>query len=385
MGARSRILVVGLVAALMGVGVTVPAALAVPSITTSYPAISTVAGEQLDIELQVDGSPGERVALELASVPENWEATLRAGGYTVGAVTVPPGGEEPASATLEVQVPPDAEARTHELVVEASSNQGTDRLPIDVTISDTAQSAVTLDTEFTTLTGAPEDTFSWSVTLNNDVPEELTFQLSAQGPQGWQVSATPSTESRANAVTVEGGGTATVNVEATPPTGVSAGTYPIVLQVSGGGRSAQIELTAEVTGSVQLSMTTATERLNASGNAGEATPVTLVVANDGSAPAQGVSMSASPPTDWEVQFEPATIESIPPGQSANVTARVIPADDAVVGDYVVTMTADAQGNQAQSEIRFTVETSGLWGLTAIIVIILVIAVLAEIFRRYGRR
>ena len=385
MGARSRVTLTGLVMLLSGLVVAVPAALAVPSVTTNYPAISTVAGEQLDNDLQVDGAPGERVALDVASLPDNWEATLRAGGYTVGAVTVPPGGEEPASVTLEVQVPPDAEAGAHEVVVVASSSAGTDRLPVGVTISETAQSAVTLETEFTTLTGAPEDTFSWSVTLNNDVPEELTFQLSAQGPQGWQVSATPSTESRANAVTVEGGGTATVNVEATPPAGVSAGSYPVVLQVSGGGRSAQVELTAEVTGSVQLSMTTATERLNASGNAGEATPITLVVTNNGSAPAQGVSMSASPPTDWEVQFEPSTIEAIPPGQSANVTARVVPADDAVVGDYVVTMTAAAQGQQAQSEIRFTVETSGLWGLTAIIVIILVVAVLAEIFRRYGRR
>lgn len=385
MGALRRAVWVATLVVLLVAG-TVPAAWGAPSLTTDYPAISTVAGEQLDVDLRVDGDPGERVALEPTSVPEGWEATLRAGGFTVGAVTVPPDGEGPASATLELRVPPDAEAGAHEVVVEASSSAGSDTLPVEVTIAETARSAVTLETEFTTLSGAPEDTFTWSVTLNNEVPNEITFQLDARGPQGWQVDATPSTESRANTITVAGGESATVSVEATPPSNVAADTYPVALEVSGGGRSASLELAAEVTGSVDLSLSTPSERLNASGTAGGVTEVSLVVTNNGSAPAQGVSLSASPPTDWEVDFEPPVLDVLPPGETANVVAHVDPADDAVVGDYALTLTASSeQQQQDQTEIRFTVETSGWWGLTAVLVILLVVAVLAEIFRRYGRR
>lgn len=361
-----------------------PAVSAAPSLTSPYPSIVTAAGEQLDVELDVSGSPGERVELALQGVPAGWQADMRAGGFSVRAVTVPPSGEEPATVTLEVAVPPDASG-AQSMTVVASSRAGTDQLPLDVTISDTATTAVSLDTEFTTLTGAPDDTFSWSVTLHNDVPEETTYQLAAQGPQGWQVSATPSSESRANAVTVEGGSTATISVEATPPPGVTGGSYPIVFEATGSGRSARLELTAEVSGSASLSLSTASERLNASGPAGQATTVPLVVTNEGSAPAQGVSLSASPPSDWEVTFEPTELDTLPAGESTQVQARVVPSGDAIVGDYITTFTASSEQQEATSDVRFTVETSGTWGIMAILVILLVVAVLAEIFRRYGRR
>lgn len=361
------------------------AAVAAPLVTTDYPSVSTVAGEQLDVPLEISGSPGERVSLDVEGLPDGWSATLTGGGYTIGAVTVPPGGQEPASATLELQVPADAAEGTHQLQIEASSSAGADELPVEVTISQTASSAVSLETEFTTLTGAPDDTFTWTATLHNDVPEEVTYQLDAQGPDGWDVAATPTSESRANTVTVGGGETAEIDVEATPPSGVSAGTYPITLEAVGGDRSAQIELTADVTGEPQLSLSTASERLNASGSAGEATPVQLVVTNEGAAPAQSVQLSASPPSDWSVEFEPSAIDQIPAGESAQVTARIIPADDAIVGDYVTTLTAEADGQQASTDVRFTVETSGLWGLVSVVVIILVVGGLVEVFRRYGRR
>ena len=365
--------------------VVVPPALAAPSATTPYPAIVTAAGETLEIQLDVGGSPGERVGLALDGVPDGWRAQLRAGGFNVQAVTVPSSGDGPATATLELTVPPDAR-KSETITVVASSAAGTDRVPIEVSISETATSAVSLETEFTTLTGAPDDTFTWSVTLNNDVPEETTFQLAASGPEGWQVSATPSSESRANAVTVEGGGTATISVEATPPAGVSGGAYPLLLEVTGGsGRSASLELTAEVTGSPSLGLTTASGRLNAAGPSGEATTIPLVVTNDGSAPARGISLEASPPSDWEVTFEPAQLQALPAGESVQVQARVTPSEDAIVGDYVATFTASAEQGEATSDVRFTVETSGAWGITAIVVILLVVAVLAEVFRRYGRR
>lgn len=359
------------------------AAWAVPSVSTLYPGVEVAAGEQVEFDLTVDASSGDRVDLAVTEAPEGWQTSLRAGGFNVRSVTPPADGT--AEVTLEVTVPPDAPEGTHRVVVEATSAAGTDVLPLELEVTETATSAVSLETEFATLQGDAEDTFSWSVTLSNDTPEETTFALASAGPQGWQVSANPSTEARANTVTVAAGGTATISVEATPPPDVTAGEFPIGLQVTGGGQSAQIELTAQVTGSPQLTLSTATERLNASGTAGEATTVDLVVSNDGSAPLTGVELSASPPSDWEVTFEPATIEAVPPGESAQVQATITPAGEAVVGDYVVTLTASSEQREDQIELRFAVGTSGAWGVASLSAIALVLLGLFEVFRRYGRR
>lgn len=354
-----------------------------PSVTTRYPAVDVAAGEQVDFDVSVASSPGERVALEVVEAPEGWGAALRAGGFNVRAVTPEPG--EPADVTLEVAVPPDAAEGSHEVVLRASSDEGTDVLTLDLRVTEGATSAVALSTDFATLRGGAEDTFSYSVALANDIPEETTFAMAASGPDGWQVSANPSTQARANTVTVAAGGSATISVEAIPPPGVTAGGYPMVLEVTGGGRTARIELVAEVTGTPQLSLATTNERLNASGTAGDTTAVDLVVTNDGSAPLTGVELSASPPSDWEVGFEPSVIEIVPPGEAVTVRALVTPTGEAVVGDYVVSLTAASEQRRDQLELRFAVGTSGAWGFGAIAAILLVVLALGEVFRRYGRR
>jgi uncharacterized membrane protein len=66
----------------------------------------------------------------------------------------------------------------------------------------------------------------------------------------------------------------------------------------GRGTTLEHRLLVEVAGSPALTLQTADERLNASGAAGDTTAVQLVVRNTGSAPLQGVRLSASPPTGW---------------------------------------------------------------------------------------
>lgn len=380
-GARRGLAVLG--AAAVAVTMTALPAAAQPQVTTDYPAVDVAAGDQIDIDLDVTSSTTETVQLAVTEAPDGWTTALRAGGYNVRAVTANP--QEPATVTLEISVPPDADAGDHRITVTATSDSGSDELPLDLRVTEAATSAVTLDTEFPTLRGGTEDTFRYSVTLQNDVPEETTFALAAQGPEGWDITANPSSESRANTVTVGAGESATITVEATPSPGTQAGTYPILLEVSGGGRTAQLELAAEVVGAVQLELNTVNERLNASGTAGNPTTVTLVVANAGSAPLTGVELTASPPSDWEVAFEPATVDVVPPGESATVEATITPGGEAVVGDYVVTLTASSDQREDSIDVRFTVETSPGWGIAAVSTILVAVVGLTGVFRRYGRR
>jgi uncharacterized repeat protein (TIGR01451 family) len=238
--------------------------------------------------------------------------------------------------------------------------------------------------DFPSLQGSATDTFRFDLTLANRSGREATFSLAAAGPEGWTVSARPSTEQQAATVTVEAGGSATVNVEADPPDDVAAGQYELGVQASGEGQTLQSSLSVEITDSASMTLTTANERLNASGNAGDTGTVTLLVQNDGNAPLQGVELSATPPTNWDVEFEPATVD-IPAGESAQVIARIIPAGNAVAGDYAVTITAAGGGLNESVEIRYAVETSGRWGLVGILVIAGAIAALVGVYRRYGRR
>jgi uncharacterized membrane protein len=356
----------------------VPAHGATLTLSTPYPAVVVEAGDDVSLDLKVASSPPQRVELDVRA-PKGWTTTLRGGGFVVSGVHA--GDTE---VTLDIAVPPEAKG-THKVTVTARGANGERaRLPVSLSVRGGGGGDVALEAEFAELSGGASDTFSYSVTLRNGTPKKTTFALSAKGPSGWEVSAHPSAQQRATTVSVDGGGTATIEVSADPPDNVTAGTYPISLGVQGGGRQAVTELVAEVTGSVEMELSTPDERLNASGSAGDRTRVPLVLSNKGTAPLNGVTMSASPPSGWEVTFEPETV-NVGPRQTAEVVAVITPSDDAVTGDYMVTLTAGKEGQQSSADVRYSVETSRWWGLLGIAVILLVAAGLWQVFRVYGRR
>lgn len=380
----SRALVIaGLTTALV-VASSTPATAQTVSLTTPFPTVDVEAGDSITLDLEIRSDVRQRVDLAIASVPDGWDASLRGGGFAIGSVTTDP--EGPVEVTLNVEVPADAADGAHAVVIDATATSGaSDRLEVELRVAEQVAGAVTLETEFPRLTGGSEDTFSFDLTLRNDLTEEATFALVAAGPEGWQIEAHPSTEQRANTVTVEPGSTASIDVEITPAANAQAGEYPVVVEATGSGQRVRAELVVELVGSVQLELTTPTERLNASGTAGAQTRVELLVVNDGSAPLAGVTLSGSPPSGWEVAFEPETVATVPPGEAVPVTAIVTPAEDAVTGDYAVSFTASGQGRSSTADIRFTVETSPTWGIVGVLIVAAAIGLLALVFRRYGRR
>jgi uncharacterized membrane protein len=205
------------------------------------------------------------------------------------------------------------------------------------------------------------------------------------GPEGWQVSARPAGEEQASTLLVGGGATGSVTVTADPPDDVVAGSYPIQVGVSGGGRDAATELQVQITGNFAMTLTTPDERLNVDVVADRTTNIALVVVNDGTAPLVGVELTATPPTDWEVVFTPRAIQQILPGERAQAVASITPAGSAVAGDYVVTIEARIPETTSQMELRTTVKTSGFWGFVGLLLIVGALVGLGWVFRRYGRR
>ena len=352
-------------------------------LSTPYPDVVVEAGTAVTFPLEVTAGSPRRVALDVGQVPRGWTATLRGGGFVVDGVFAE--ADQPATVDLELDVPVDAGKGTHTVVVTATAAGLASRLPLRLRIADEVAGAVTMAADFPQLQGAADSTFSFDLTLENDTPRELRFSLEAAGPEGWTVTARPSGETQAATAIVEGGGSTTITVEADPPDDAQAGAYPLQVTASAGAQTVTTELEAEITGSFALTLTTPDERLNAAVTAGQATPVQLLVRNDGASPLVDVGLQSTPPAEWEVTFEPERIDQIPPGETAQVTAHITPSADAVAGDYLVNLSAQGGDASDDMELRATVETSAAWGAIGIGLIVVAFAGLGAVFRRYGRR
>jgi uncharacterized membrane protein len=352
-------------------------------VSTDYPVVNVQAGQNVTLTLNLAAASIERVALSVAQAPAGWTADLQGGGFTVGGAYVGP--NQTPTVTLHVQVPRTASTGRYHVIVDAEAPSGATKLDVQMNVLAQASDAFTLTSQFDKLQGSTTDSFDFSLSLANNTGTKATFGLTAAGPQGWTVTASPASQNKAAAVDVDSGSSADVSVTAKPPADVAAGTYPITVTATGQGTTLTAKLSVEVTGSGSVSLATADQVLNANGAAGNTTDVHLVVSNTGTAPLSAVSLASTPPTGWTVTFDPKTIDTIEPGKSADVVARVQPAGDAITGDYQVTLSANGQSSNDSVDIRYTVETSTWWGLVGVIVIAVAVVALLWLFRRYGRR
>lgn len=360
-----------------------PVAAAV-TLTTPYVGIEVQPGSTATFELVLDATERTRVDLAIEGAPDGWTARLRGGGMQVTSVFVDP--DSPPELQLAVSVPADAEEGAQELTVTATAGGATTALAVTVNVATAAGGSVELTTDVPVQRGSSDLTFPFTLELRNDTPAQATFSLQAVGPNGWQVTAQPSGEAQAASFSVDAGATKAIDVEAVPPENVEAGTYPLAVQaVGGGGRNAAIELTVEITGRVEMALSTADERLNARATAGSPTDLTVVVTNNGTAPLEAVNLTATAPSGWQVTFDPATVDGVAAQQAANAVARIQPSGDAIAGDYVVTVTAQNDEASEAIDIRVTVETSPVWGVVGLLLIVAAIGGLYWVFQRFGRR
>lgn len=363
-----------------------PVSAASLQVTTPYPTIAVQPGSTATFNLTVKTPVAERVALSIAGVPSGWTAILHGGGLEVRSVWVDPSATNPPSLALDVSIPSDAADGTTTITVRASAGGETASLPLEIVIAKQAGGTVELTTNFPNLKGASTATFPFTVTLHNNTPNQLVFTFQATGPAGWTVTALPSGQTQAASITVTAGSTGSIDVTATPPSTVQAGTYPINLTVAGpGGQNAQTQLSVEITGSVNMSLTTPNQVLSTQATAGDTQDFIVLVQNNGTTDLKNVSLSADAPSGWHVTFDPATVTSVAPNQSANVTAKIQPSGDAIAGDYDITIHGSTTQANQQMTVRVTVNTSPFWGVVGVVLIAGAIGGLYGVFRRFGRR
>jgi uncharacterized membrane protein len=244
---------------------------------------------------------------------------------------------------------------------------------------------VTLVPDFPGLRGPSDGEFSFTVTVRNDTSSDVELELVGQGPSGWLVTAEPAGQSRASAISVGSGQSSTVKLTAKPPVGAEAGLYDVGMTATGPGVDASLGVKVELVGDVSLELTTPDQRLNADLTKGEPTELALLVVNTGSAPVQGVSLTSTAPSGWDVTLTPELVEQIGPGESAAVTASITTSSEALAGDYDLTFQATAEQANDSLQIRSTVTPSAAWGLVGVGLIALTLSGLALVFRKFGRR
>ncbi len=356
-------------------------------LVTDYPAVTVAAGETstLKLKLRNYGLAPQPVSLSVAGLPPGWKAEFLGGGQPVSAAMADTG--EAVNLQLRIDVPAKAEPRAQTLVLRADGPSGAKaELPLKVSLGSELPASLGLKAKLPSLKGTQKSSFEYQLTIRNDSAKDLPVSLGAAAPPGFQTSYTEAYGSQEiSSIPVEAGQTKDVKIKVQPPGAITAGDYKVVARVSAEGANADAPLTLQISGQPKLRLSAKDGRLSGQAEAGSASPINLVVTNDGGAPAENIELSASPPSDWKTEFQPKKIASLDAGQSAPVEVLLTPSAKAVAGDYMTNFRASGKGDSSSADFRVTVTTSTLWGVVGIGIIAIALLIVVGAVARFGRR
>jgi uncharacterized membrane protein len=353
---------------------------------TDYPAVTVRPGttSTISLRLQNYGLPPERLALEVTGAPGGWSATLLGGGQPIAAAM--PGTNASVSLQLRVEVPQNADMAAQTLTVTAQGPNANVSLPIGVALAKELPAKLSVEPKLPALRGTARSTFEYQLTIKNDSGRNLLVSFGAQAPRNFETSFTEQYGSQElSSIPVEAGQSKDIKLKVRPPSTVGAGRHPVPVTVSAEDARAATEVALEIVGQPRLRVSGREGLMSARAEAGAQTTVPVVITNEGSAPADGVELSGSGPSGWKVEFDPKTIERIPPGQRAEAQALITPNPKSLAGDYMVNTRASAQGEQASGDFRVAVATSTVWGIAGVGILGIALLVMVGAVARFGRR
>lgn len=354
---------------------------------TDYPFLTVRAGETTTIKLKLQNAnlPPEEVLLSASGIPDGWKGEFLGGGQPIGAAMAAPNATVDLSFRLDV--PADAKVGAQSIALHAKGATINADLPLRLSLGGSELPAkLTLKTQLPSLAGSPKSSFDYTVTVGNDSGKPLVVSLGADAPPNFQTSWTENYGSQEiTSIPIDAGQTKDLKLKVQPSSDAAAGAYKVRAHVAAEGASAETTLGMTITGQPKLRLTGKDGRLSGQAEAGNTAAFAVSVVNDGSAPAENVELSSTPPTDWKVEFNPKTIPHLDPNQTQEVQALVTPAAKAIAGDYMTTFRANAKGSDASADYRVTVTTSTMWGIVGIVVIAIALLVVVGAVARFGRR
>lgn len=356
-------------------------------LTTPHPELAIRPGktESIPLTLRNANLPPQRASLQVSGVPDGWQWSLKGGNREVSAVIVAPNATQEVN--LELTPPEGVGGESVPIDIKARYGNATADLPLVVKLSNADEGAgLELKSELPALRGTASSTFSFRMEVTNDGAEESLFNLVANAPEGFQTRFKRGYGSEEiTGLPIEAGSSENVTLEVTPPRSAPAGRYPVVMEVSGGGTSTSTELSIEVTGQPEVTLTGPQERLSGEAVAGKESRFPFTLVNTGSAPASDIELAANPPSGWKVEFEPERVNMIAPDATSQVNVKITPSERAIAGDYMVTVRATGGLVSESAQFRVKVNASTVWGMAGLGVIAAAALVLGMAVMRYGRR
>ncbi len=114
-----------------------------------------------------------------------------------------------------------------------------------------------------------------------------------------------------------------------------------------------------------MDVTTPSGRLSTEAYANKQKEVALKIVNNGNTDLTNVNLSSTAPDGWNVSFSQPVIDVIEAGASVEVTAYITPGEDALSGDYVVSVKASNSDTSDSAEFRISVKTETIWGVVGV--------------------
>jgi uncharacterized membrane protein len=362
------------------------------NISTPYPGITINTGDDATFTLNVENesTTPQNVSLSVDEKPDGWDAYFTGDGNPITRVYVNDADSDDNNAEVDlvVSIPDDAKVGDYTIKISGAGQSGfSDTLELNITISEEQFTKGKIVCNYPQQQGSSDTTFTYSLTLTNNSSKAQSYALSATTPdKNWQVEFENSDGVQISSLSLESGRGATVKVSIDPPDDVAAGSYGIPFSAVSAEETRSADLTAVITGTYGMTLSTPSGNLALDAEAGKKSSVTLTITNSGTADLTNIQLlTSSEPTDWEVSYEKTTIESLAAGDSVEVIAYVQPAHDAVNGDYVVSIKAKTDQVTTSAAFRVTVKTSTIWGIVGIAIVAVVVVALILIFRKFGRR
>ncbi len=348
---------------------------------TPYTKITVSPGQSVDyvVDLINNGNRVINEELTINGLPRGWEYTLKANNYNIRQLSALPG--EKQSCTFALTVPLKVNKGTYRFSLNAGSSAS---LPLTVVVAEQGPFRAELVTEQANMEGPTSSTFNFEAVLKNYTADKQMFALVANAPRGWNVSFMADYK-KVTSVELTPNNTSRVNIEIDPPDMIEARSYKIPVRAIAGSVNTQLDLEVVITGTYSVQLSTPSGLLSASITAGEQKKIELEVKNTGTADLTDIKINPETPINWEVTFEPQTVDRLTPGGSATVYATIKPSKKAIAGDYAVTAEAKTPEASSKAAFRISVKTPLLTGWIGILIIIAAAGSVYYLFRKYGRR
>ncbi len=348
---------------------------------TPYTKIFVSPGASVDYSVDVINNSKEiqNKEISVTGIPRGWTYTLTSGGYKISQIAVLPG--EKKNLSLKVDVPYQVNKGNFRFKVMAGDSIA---MPLVITVAEKGSYETEMTTNQPNMQGASTSTFTFTATIKNRTAEQQLYSLVADATRGWNV-VFKADNKQVTSVELPANTTKDILAEITAPSQVEAGTYQIPVSAKTASTSANLMLEVVITGSYSMELATPSGLLSSNITAGEGKRIELVVRNTGSSILNGINLSASNPSNWNVVFEPKKIDKLLPGKQEQVFATVKADKKAIPGDYALTMEAQTPETTSKAAFRMSVETSMLWGWIGVLIIGAALGSVYYLFRKYGRR